>query len=57
MKIEKNRQGELGKIGMKFVGDNMKFIEAQEDFSKFEYRVRELEKSKTDFGNNDCPFE
>ena len=57
LKIEKNRQGELGKIGMKFVGDNMKFIEAQEDFSKFEYRVRELEKNKTDFGNNDCPFE
>ena len=42
---------------MKFVGDNMKFIEAQEDFSKFEYRVIELEKNKTDFGDNDCPFE
>lgn len=59
LKIEKNRQGELGKIGMKFIGDNMKFVEAQEDFEKFEYKVKSLEKKKNDFTNcnDDCPFE
>lgn len=56
LKIEKNRQGELGKIGMKFIGDNMKFVESQEDFDRFFSKVKNMEKDKPDY-DSDCPFD
>lgn len=54
LKIGKNRQGESGKMGLRFDGDHMKFIEMEEDFGK----VLEIAKNSVSGfgGGNDCPF-
>ena len=44
LKVEKQRQGELLKEGLKFDGDHMKFVERQESFEKFLAYVRNIEK-------------
>lgn len=55
LKVDKNRQGEQGKIGLKFVGDNMRFEEQPETFEQFKSKVKSYEKSAEDL-NNSCPF-
>lgn len=45
LKVDKNRQGELGKIGLKFKGQNMRFDEQRGSFESFMHSVRENEKS------------
>lgn len=59
LKVEKQRQGETMKEGLKFDGDHMRFEERQESFDKFLANVRNLEKGKNDFApvdESDTPF-
>lgn len=59
LKVDKNRQGELGKIGLKFVGNNMRFEEQPESFEQYLNRVKAMEKSATELNaycNDDNPF-
>lgn len=58
LKVDKNRQGEQGKIGLKFVGENMRFEEQSEDFDRFLYTIKQYEKSVTDLNSfeDDNPF-
>lgn len=59
LKVEKQRQGETMKEGLKFDGDHMRFEERQESFEKFLANVRNLEKGKNDFApvdESDTPF-
>lgn len=44
LKVEKQRQGETMKEGLKFDGDHMRFIERQESFEKFLLHVKSTEK-------------
>ena len=44
LKVEKQRQGETMKEGLKFDGDHMKFEEMQDPFEKFLAYVRRLDK-------------
>lgn len=58
LKVEKQRQGESMKEGLKFDGEYMKFEERHESFEKFLSFVKNVERG-TDFeevGNNDTPF-
>lgn len=58
-KMDKNRQGERGKIGLKFVGDNMRFEEQPETFEQFLNKVKQYERSSADLNNfceDDSPF-
>ena len=59
LKVEKQRQGETMKEGLKFDGDHMKFEERQESFDKFLAHVRNLEKGKNGFSpvdESETPF-
>ena len=59
LKVEKQRQGETMKEGLKFDGDHMKFEERQESFDKFLAHVRNLEKGKNEFSpvdESETPF-
>ena len=58
LKVDKNRQGELGLIGLKFVGENMRFEEQPEDFDRFLYTIKQYEKSVMDLNSieDDNPF-
>lgn len=59
LKVEKQRQGETMKEGLKFDGDHMRFEERQESFDKFLANVRNMEKGKNDFApvdESDTPF-
>ena len=49
-KIEKQRQGRLGKVSMKFDGDLMKFIETDDDLDK-------KDSSGWTYGKVSCPFD
>ena len=51
LKVEKNRQGEQGKIGLKFIGENMRFEEQPEEFERFLNIVKQYEKSVADLNN------
>ena len=61
LKIDKNRQGELGKIGLEFVGENMRFEERTEDFQQFLNKVKQQDKNAEDLksfcSSYDNPFE
>lgn len=59
LKIEKQRQGQLGRIGLKFEGQFMKFQERQEDFDKFVAHVKGREKGSDfeDVEDDDSPFD
>lgn len=59
LKVDKNRQGERGKIGLKFVGDNMRFEEQLETFEQFLNKIKQYERSSADlnsFCEDDNPF-
>ena len=58
LKVEKQRQGETMKEGLKFDGDNMKFEERQESFDKFLAFVKNMEKGSgfTDVDDSETPF-
>lgn len=49
LKIGKNRQGELGKIGYEFDGEHMMFRERQETFEQYERHVRDMAKNSPNF--------
>lgn len=53
LKVDKNRQGELGKIGLKFEGQFMKFDTINQKFEQVEREWKSFKKSN----NNECPFE
>lgn len=61
LKVDKNRQGELGKIGLKFVGDNMRFEEQPDTFEQFLNKIKQYENSAVDLnsfcGEDDNPFD
>lgn len=58
LKVDKNRQGEPGKLGMQFIGRHMKFDEYQGSFEKFMSQVKRQEKSAADLHSAcDNPFE
>lgn len=57
LKVDKNRQGEPGKLGMQFIGRHMKFDEYQGSFEKFMSQVKRQEKSAVDLHSAcDNPF-
>ena len=58
LKVEKQRQGETMKEGLKFDGDHMKFDEMQEPFEKFLAYVRRLDKGSgfTEVDDSETPF-
>lgn len=49
LKIGKNRQGELGKIGYEFDGEHMMFRERHETFEQYERHVRDMAKNSPNF--------
>lgn len=49
LKIGKNRQGELGKIGYEFDGEHMMFRERHETFEQYERNVRDMAKNSPNF--------
>ena len=57
LKVEKQRQGETMKEGLKFAGEHMKFEERRESFEHFLKYVRNIEKG-TDFttADEEVPF-
>lgn len=56
VKIGKCRQGELGKIGMEFIGENMEFQEREENFERYLSHVKS--ESKNRFADTDSnPFD
>lgn len=57
LKVEKQRQGETMKEGLKFDGEHMKFEERRESFEHFLKHVRNIEKG-TDFttADEEVPF-
>lgn len=59
LKVEKQRQGETMKEGLKFDGDHMRFEERQESFDKFWAFVKNTEKGVgfNDVDDSDTPFE
>lgn len=46
LKIGKCRQGELGKIGLEFIGNNMEFKERSESFDKYLNRIKSESRNK-----------
>lgn len=57
MSVAKNRQGELTKIGLEFDGDHMEFRERQEDFYQWQKSVKDRERNKSKFEQEqDSPF-
>ena len=48
LKVDKNRQGELGKIGLKFTGRHMRFEEQPGSFDNFMSQVKRQERSAVD---------
>ena len=58
LKVEKQRQGENMKEGLKFDGDHMRFEERMEDFDKFLLHVKNSERNKQEFMDAaDTPFD
>ena len=58
LKVDKNRQGELGKIGLKFTGRHMRFEEQPGSFDNFMSQVKRQERSAVDLhAACDCPFD
>lgn len=58
LKIGKNRQGELGKIGYEFDGEHMMFRERHETFEQYERHVRDMAKNSPHFEKTDsAPWE
>ena len=58
LKIGKNRQGELGKIGYEFDGEHMMFRERQETFEQYERHIRDMAKNSPHFEKTDsAPWE
>lgn len=55
MSVAKNRQGELTKIGLEFDGEHMDFRERQEEFYQWERTVKNGEKVRAQF-EEDNPF-
>lgn len=51
IKVDKNRQGGLGKVAMKFEGKHMKFIPTTESFEKIEKMYRSSKSSYNDDPN------
>ena len=49
LKIGKNRQGELGKIGYEFDGEHMMFRERHETFEQYERHIRDMIKNSPGF--------
>ena len=49
LKIGKNRQGELGKIGYQFDGEHMMFRERHETFEQYERHIRDMVKNRPNF--------
>lgn len=49
LKIGKNRQGELGKIGYEFDGEHMMFRERHETFEQYERHIRDMVKNAPNF--------
>ena len=59
LKIEKQRQGETLKEGLKFDGDHMRFEERQESFDKFLMYVKNIDKGSDGYrevDDSDIPF-
>ena len=58
LKVEKQRQGETMKEGLKFDGDHMRFDERQESFDKFLAHVKNTENGTgfSDVDDSDTPF-
>lgn len=58
LKVEKQRQGENMKEGLKFDGEHMKFEERMEDFDKFLSNVKRIEKGDgfKNIDDEDMPF-
>lgn len=58
LKVEKQRQGENMKEGLKFDGEHMRFEERMEDFDKFLLHVKNSERNKQEFMDAaDTPFD
>lgn len=49
LKIGKNRQGELGKLGYEFDGEHMMFRERHETFEQYERHIRDMVKNSPGF--------
>ena len=49
LKIGKNRQGELGKIGYEFDGEHMMFRERHETFEQYDRHIRDMVKNSPGF--------
>ena len=58
LKVEKQRQGETMKEGLKFDGDHMRFEERQESFDKFLSFVKNMDKGTdfTEVDESETPF-
>ncbi len=59
LKVEKQRQGETMREGLKFDGDHMRFEERQESFDKFLSFMRNMDKGAgfSEVDASDTPFE
>lgn len=59
LKVEKQRQGESMKEGLKFDGEHMKFEERMEDFDRFLANVKRIGDADgfKSIGENDLPFD
>ena len=59
LKVEKQRQGENMKEGLKFYGEHMRFEERMEDFGKFLSNVKRIEKGDgfKIFDGEETPFD
>lgn len=58
LKVEKQRQGETMKEGLKFNGEHMEFVERQETFEEFLSYVKNIEKGTgfKEIDESDTPF-
>ena len=59
LKIGKNRQGELGKIGYEFDGEHMMFRERHETFEQYERHIKDMVRNSPGFGpadDDDVPW-
>ena len=57
IKIAKNRQGELAKVGMEYTGRHMMFREFGGNFDKFMNAVKNYENSAKTLPDEETPFD
>lgn len=57
IKVEKNRQGVLKKVGMEYIGNHMTFREFNGDFDKFMAQVKNYENSMKTLPDEETPFD